>query len=216
MLFSGRTMSYLANPQGRTAQTFLGTTSLAVDQKKFGTYSLDVPDAVNARFTTVGHNDTNFTLEAWVRFSKFNSSGYVTIWDHYGGTSALGIYSNNIVTYQSSSGNIDFNLGVTLGTGLFHHIALTRSGDTIKLFINGTQRGGDQTLGGSFLPSGAQLRLRGSNLGNTYASHMDEVRLSKTVRYTGSFSVPTAPFTNDANTVLLCHFEQSPLVDDNS
>ena len=34
---------------------------------------------------------------------------------------------------------------------------------------------------------------------------MEEIRFSKTARYTANFTAPTAPFQNDANTVLLIH-----------
>ena len=36
---------------------------------------------------------------------------------------------------------------------------------------------------------------------------VDELRLSTTARYTANFTAPTAPFQNDANTVLLLHMD---------
>jgi hypothetical protein len=42
----------------------------------------------------------------------------------------------------------------------------------------------------------------------------DELRLSKVLRYDGDFTPPTAPFTNDSDTVLLWHFEGTPGDDD--
>ena len=50
---------------------------------------------------------------------------------------------------------------------------------------------------------------------------LDEFRISNTARYTGStLTVPTAAFTNDANTVLLLHMngaqDSTSFPDDNA
>ncbi|MFI5203556.1 MAG: LamG-like jellyroll fold domain-containing protein [Flavobacteriales bacterium] len=41
-----------------------------------------------------------------------------------------------------------------------------------------------------------------------YAGYMDEMRISNVVRYNGFANVQTAPFTNDANTIGLWHFDE--------
>ena len=53
-----------------------------------------------------------------------------------------------------------------------------------------------------------------------FAGYLDEVRFSKSVRYTSSFTPSTSAFANDANTLLLVHFDESTgsttFTDDNS
>ncbi len=44
--------------------------------------------------------------------------------------------------------------------------------------------------------------------GINYNGLLTEVRLSNTLRYTGSFSVPTAPFVSDVDTAALYHFDE--------
>lgn len=229
MLFSGRQSNYLAVPQitYRTGQTFDGSTgSISSAQKKFGTYSLDLDGTVTNRFSTTNHNDTNFTLEGWFRIgSSTNGSGYTG--SFFGGRNSansatsfgLALYGNSIITLSQSNGtNQDFTLGISLSINTWYHVAVTRSGNTVKLFINGTQRGGNKTFTGTFLSSGDKLVIGTSNLQSSWFSttYADEIRLSKRVRYDANSIEPTVAFVNDEDTILLTHCEAYPLVDDTS
>jgi hypothetical protein len=225
-LFSQRMMNSLAAPQGRAAQTFDGTAgSISTAQKKFGNSSHTLQGISSERFTTTGHDDSNFTLEGWFRFSGIRSGDYSG--SFFGGNNAsigntafaLSLFQNSVVTLQNrNSSNTDFVLGISLATNTWYHVALTVSSSTAKLYINGTQRGGNRTLSGPFLSSGDKLILGSAGLSGTWPNTTfgDEYRLSKTLRYDGSFTEPSAAFVNDANTVLLCHCEAYPLVDDNA
>ena len=44
----------------------------------------------------------------------------------------------------------------------------------------------------------------------------DELRISRTRRYAGDFTPPTGPFTNDAQTYLLMHFDSTLDIDGSS
>lgn len=216
MLFSGRHSNYLANPSGpaqRTGNTFTGVSgSLSSAQKKFGTYSINGFEA--GRFTTTGHNDSKFTLEGWFRFSS-TSASYRILFGGYNTSFALGLYNSDIMTLAQSNGtNQDFTLGISLALNTFYHVALTKDGTSVKLFINGTQRGGTKTFSGAFLNSGDTLRIGAGTLGQSMDGFIDEVRLSNTIRYDGNGIEPTAAFVNDDATVILCHAEAYPLVDD--
>lgn len=216
MLFSHRQFDYLANPQGRTAQTAAGTASVSTAQVKFGSKSLDVPNSTNPRMTISGHNDSSFTLEGWFRTSDWSTSYrcFFGGWSTSATSFGLGAYSNNIITLQNTSGtNVDFNLGITLATNTWHHIALTRDGTTARLYVNGNQRGGNKTLSGTMLGAGHSLLFGNSGLGSQINGYCDEVRLSTGIRYTNTFTPDAAAFASDATTVLLCHFDASPLVD---
>jgi hypothetical protein len=217
-------MNSLAAPQGRAAQTFDGTAgSISTAQKKFGNNSHSLQGIVAERFTTTGHDDSNFTLEGWFRFSA-TAGGYSGAF--FGGRGefsstgfGLALFQNSIVTLQNrNSSNTDFVLGISLATNTWYHVAVTVSSSTAKLYINGTQRGGNKTLSGPFLSSGDKLILGSAGLISSWANTTfgDEYRLSKTLRYDGSFTEPSAAFVNDADTVLLCHCEAYPLVDDNA
>lgn len=225
MPFSARQSIYLSNPvpaaAGRSAQTFAGTGSVTTAQKKFGSASVDIENvASNPRFTLTGYDDATATIECWFRYPSFAVNGYRTIWGSHNGTSlintSLAIYNDNLITIQNLSNNTDFNLGIILATNTWYHCVLTKSSTTYKLFINGTQRGGDKTLAGTLFESSHRIVFGKSNLASTTVGFLDELRVSKILRYTGNFTEPTSAFTNDSNTILLCHCEVAPLVDDAS
>lgn len=108
--------------------------------------------------------------------------------------------------------------------GNWHHIAVTRqTNGQIRIFVDGVldasgmgPSGNVSYLNGRstnypnsdpFLVIGAEKH----DAGNQYPSYngiLDEVRISNIARYTQNFSLPTAAFVSDANTVLLYHFDE--------
>jgi hypothetical protein len=213
----------------RIAQTFAtnANDTISSAQKKFGTNSLRTDNGQN-RFNFNGHTDNEFTLECWFRATTFTGSTYPAPLfglrnDSFGYFGfACAIYTGgNIITLANKAGtNYDFSLGITLATNTWYHFALTRSGTTAKIFINGTQRGGNKTVASGDMIGSAfstdRLMIGNSTLNYwPSAGFMDEIRLSKGLRYTGNFTEPASAFVNDADTVLLSHCEVFPLVDDN-
>jgi hypothetical protein len=66
-----------------------------------------------------------------------------------------------------------------------------------------------------FIVLGAEKHDAGAAEGNpaaypSFSGWLDELRLSNMLRYAGAFAAPTAPFTADANTVGLYHFDEGP------
>ena len=76
----------------------------------------------------------------------------------------------------------------------WRHVAVTRSGTSLRLFINGVQRG--STLTSSANLSDNQLKI-GYYYSETFGfvGKVDEFRVTKGVaRYTANFTPPTVPF----------------------
>ena len=109
--------------------------------------------------------------------------------------------------------------------GVWHHIAVTRANSTGQLAIYvdgvrdalGTGPTGDVSYRNGratgfpnsdpYLVIGAEKHDAGSQY-PSYQGLMDEFRLSNIVRYTANFTRMSSPFTADANTVGLYHFDE--------
>jgi len=99
-----------------------------------------------------------------------------------------------------------------VSAGEWTHVAATYNGAEIKTYVNGKQYS-------TFAKSGVLnnspdtfkvgRRTRGGETHSIYTGLTDEVRISKVVRYTADFAVPTKPFEPDDDTVALYHFDEA-------
>lgn len=94
------------------------------------------------------------------------------------------------------------------------HIAYTWTGHKMQIYLNGQgqedmhRSGGDE---GKRLADTVLATLGGkSSLGQPFQGRIRELRISKSVRYQKNFEVtsPDVPFTADANTLALYHFDE--------
>ncbi len=108
--------------------------------------------------------------------------------------------------------------------GRWHHIAVTRSAadGALAIFVNGqldaqgsgptgdvSYRDGRTTQypADPFLVIGAEKHDAGPEY-PSFRGWIDEVRISRIVRYRDSFAPPAAPFISDVDTVALYHFDE--------
>jgi hypothetical protein len=111
--------------------------------------------------------------------------------------------------------------------GGWHHVAVTRrhSDGLLRIFVDGqldaqadgpdgdvSYRDGRETPfeDDPFLVIGAEKHDAGPEY-PSYSGWVDEIRLSKVLRYTSPFAPPTAPFTTDGDTVALYHLDEGPV-----
>jgi hypothetical protein len=111
--------------------------------------------------------------------------------------------SGNVVIYHNNSSRIVSSSA--LSTGTWYHIAVVRSSGTLTVYIDGTADG--TWTDGTTYVSGGDLWFGDYPQSNQYGlnGYMDEIRVSDSARYTGSFTPSTTAFTSDANTLLLIH-----------
>lgn len=107
----------------------------------------------------------------------------------------------------------------------WHHIAVTRNSTTgqLRIFVDGqpdaqgngptgdisyrNNRSTAYPLSDPFLVIGAEKHDAGTEY-PSFSGLIDELRISGNERYTAAFTTPAFPFTPDANTLLLCHFDE--------
>ena len=187
---------------------------ISTAQSKFGGSSLYFDETsgqeVNVAYNTVAQGLTNngdFTVELWAYFTKLPSSGdtgYMMFYSH--GPEPYILMQNGGV-YLGAGGYPSF--ASTFTTNTWYHIAVSRSSGNLRCFVNGTQAG--STVTGStynYIPYTDNLTTRFGKFGDDrgrWQGYMDEIRFSKTARYTANFSVATTPFVNDADTLFLIH-----------
>ncbi len=209
----------------RTAKTITAGGNAQVDtaQSKFGGASA-LFDGTNDYLSIPSNNDFafgtgDFTIEYWMRPNTLVS--FDTSFDaRSAGEVAPVIYTEG-TTLKYGRGNTEVIAGGTLSTGTWYHVAVSRSGTSTKLFLNGTQVGSTYTDTGNYVNIATVYigSLRGGS--GSFDGHIDEVRVSKGIaRYTSNFTAPTAAFANDANTVLLLHMNgtdaSTTFTDDNT
>jgi len=151
-----------------------------------------------------------FTIEFWVYSTSYSSQ--INFYDsrpastngyypsiYSGSDGSLNFYVNNANVISSSASALTANT--------WYHIAVSKSGSSTKMFLNGTQVGSTYSdtntyLNGASSPVvGGQGVTRGSYLLNGYISNLRVV--NGTGVYTSNFTAPASPLTPIANTVLL-------------
>lgn len=134
----------------------------------------------------------DFTAEFWYR--PIVAYGDTLLYDH-GPTTAAGfsIWINSALKFGYLRGGSPAVAGTTTVTaGNWYHVAVCRSGSTVRLFVNGTQ---EATYTDSTVYPAANPRY-GSYVNNTYstAGYYGELRVTRAARYTANFTPPTTAF----------------------
>ena len=200
---------------GRTAKTVtaFGDAAYSTLQQKFGTGSMRF-DGTGDYFTVVSNIDfaygtNDFTIEMWVYRTV---SGAVQILLDQRTASPtnyapfLFIGTTNVITYSDGAATV-ITGATTVPLNAWSHVALSRSGTSTRLFLNGVQQGSTYTDTRNYIQTPISLGMRFDGVGSPFAGYIDELRISKGLaRYTSNFTAPITAFTSDTKTVLLLHF----------
>lgn len=164
----------------------------------------------------------DFTIEFWVKTATFNINTYyrrllcfgtdgatnlqLLFFNGSAATTNLSVYSNVMVVTGT----------IPVATDEWNHIALCRSGTSLKLFVNGVQSGSTSTTSQNFNAGASNGVYVGRYAidGGYLSGYMSGLRiLNGTALYTSAFTPPTAPATADANTSLLLNFTNAGIYD---
>lgn len=172
--------------------TAFGTTVISTAQYKFGAASGD-SGASFGRITAAPTNSIgtgDFTVEFFVRLKSTTTQVFFD-----GRTSSVlsepGIYWNsNLIYYTQGADRI---IAGTMTTGVWYHVAVSRSSGSTKMFLDGTQVGSTYTDTGNYTFPLVTLFARYDNGFHT-DGYIDEFRFSSVALYTSNFTPPSAPF----------------------
>jgi hypothetical protein len=167
----------------------------------------------------------DYTIECWFNTASSTSDNGI-ISNKYNNSSFNGNFSlrlndggnSNDIAFRPYNGTVAEGGLVTSGTGAWSdntwtHVAVVRSGSgtgNVKMYINGSLAGTSSGASSStILGNAGDLnigRQESASAGTNYLNgYMDEIRISSSARYTGTFTPSTTAFTADANTLLLIH-----------
>ena len=172
--------TFLGNAQVDTANQFLGENSVL-----FGatTDELTFPDSVDWDFGT-----GDFTIEFGFRSTGpiafdglIASSTVATGWYIHSSATTLRFTNNNIIVTEQTHG---------MSADTFHHVAVTRSGDDFRIFVDGVQIGSTVTDTVTVNGGSGPLFLGAlESSANPFGGALGAVRITKGVaRYTANFT----------------------------
>lgn len=195
-----------ANRRQKTL-TVTGDAAISATQSKFGGKSIAF-DGTGDKVTVTSSTDFafgtgDFTAEAWVY--RNTATGSHCIFDFRSasaGNNGILLFTNNNIQYYVG-GITRINVTISGTAGAWNHVALVRNTGTTNIYLNGTSVG-SYVDGQSYVASTVTI---GSYYNNTayFNGYIDEVRVSNTARYTGTFTPSTTAFTPDQNSILLIH-----------
>jgi hypothetical protein len=183
--------------------TVADNAQISTSQSKFGSSSIYLP---SASISTPSSSDFafgtgDFTVEFWWHVITFPTQEARLV--NFGGTPNSFInltygFSSNTFTLVNESVAHVLTTAQSVSLNQWHHIAYTRSSNTLYLFFNGALLG-SAGVGGISTPSTSVTFSSGPG----GSSYFDEIRITKGVaRYTSAFSPPTAVFP-DASSLTL-------------
>lgn len=194
--------SFTDNSKVPKVVTAYGNAKISTAQSKFGGSSCKFDglstsylESLSAEFDIAG---ADFTVECWVFPLDNSGSGSTRTLFHFnaGGTAGLHIHRNTsqyLIVDNGATGTTAGNIVLPLNQ--WSHIAVTRSGSTIRGFVNGVQC---LTHAAQTYVSATKISIgrygSGSITGNANA-YLDDIRITKGVaRYVSNFTPPLEAF----------------------
>jgi len=203
---------------------------ISTAQAKFGSSSLyNAADTNGSRVVvaySLQHNDFNFgsddfTVDCWAYQTALTGAGQNTIFAlgrNYILDPQVFVTSSGLLGASASTNGTTANVTFTwtggtqpaFTTNQWNHVAMTRSGSTLYVFLNGTLAG-SASVGTSSITqaSSPSINIAGRWVGDLsmFRGYIDEFRVKRAEAvWTSAFTPPSVPYTTDDRTVLLLHF----------
>lgn len=183
------TVTAVGDAQVDTAQKEFGTGSMQGLAETGGDY-LSVPNHADFDFGT-----GDFAIDFWARFD--NLPGDLAQLYSYDRTTGILIYlsaADKLDVFIEGTRYITENASINADT--WYHIALTRDGTDLRLFVGGSQLGPDATCSADIGGSGILTLGNDDAVNYGIDGWMDEIRISKgDSRWTANFTPPTEAYS---------------------
>jgi hypothetical protein len=190
-------------PKSQTHNPF---TSYRMQKTSFHSGWFDGASYLTAPASTAYTLSGDFTIECWVNTSVFSADTNARHLISMGtGTDATNLLKIGLVTTAGAVSNV-ISLyttsailvgSIVVANGGWHHIAVTRSGTNLRLYIDGVQSGSTVTTSQSF-NAGATTNIQIGRINSAesgrFNGYISNLRIiNGTAVYTGAFTPPIAP-----------------------
>lgn len=195
----------LADEKGHPVSA-VGDAQVSVAQSKYGGSSY-LFDGTGDWLSVGASPDWNlgagdFTIDFWVNFTNPSAPNQMFIGQF--GTPPqlawmvrLAAFFLQVYTSEDGTTYLGSQIAWTPSAATWYHVAVVRSGNSLMMFVNGTQIGTTLTFARNIFPSSTPLTVGagGGSPSYPFAGYLDEVRVSKGIaRWTSNFTPPTAPY----------------------
>jgi len=176
----------------------VGDAKISTAQSKWGGSSMSFDGTGDWLQTPVQQNFVfgtgDFTVEFWIYANAL--SGYQNIFDGRAVDATLFpvLWLHNTALELYVNGSVRVSSAITTST--WYHVALSRSGTSTKLFINGTQVGSTYTDSNNYVAGSILYLSRYAPSAQNYLNgYIQDVRITRGyARYTANFTPPTGAF----------------------
>ena len=209
-LLTCQNAAFTDNSTNKFVATVSGTTTVTGNNPYQSGYYSNYFDGSGDYLTTpsnaaFAYGTGDFTWEMWVFPTAANwTTGNYYLMDHGSNGGTLSYYQNVIRYYNSTTGtgSVLYTNGGTIPANQWTHVAVSRSGGTTSLFVNGALRA---SASDSYNYGTAAVTLANYGSGGVeFQGYISNARIVKgTAVYTGAFTPSTTPLTAITNTSLL-------------
>ena len=167
-----------------------------------------------ANNTALNLDAGSYTVEAWVYLTDATTTTPI-LSKNFGSAGGWMLYVQTTLRmrmYDASAAQVTATSSASLASNAWNHVAATRSGNTLTVFVNGVSSG-TATFSGTSTNT-AVLEIGGYASTGVLNGYISDARIVKgSVVYTGNFTPPTAPLTAITNTSLLTNFINGAIFD---
>jgi hypothetical protein len=172
-----------------------------------GPHALAYDGPPDCGIVEVGAAPESFTVEVWMRGDP-TAAAQLRPFANWEGIFELSERDDGIVIFGVGEERDVASYAFSQMDGVLHHLAGTydAADGAVRLFVDGVLAGANT----AYLGDAASSLHFGCSASGTSAFYgiLDEFRVSKVVRYTADFDLPTAAFSNDNDTEMLFHFDE--------
>ena len=162
-----------------------------------------------------------FTVEGWFKIDQQSSqNGIVGVWKYTANRRSWNIQTDNssngplefFVSPDGGNGSMGTASGGNVSTGTWYHFAAVRTGNTLKLFLAGSEVASSSFSGSLYDNTQDDLHIGSVTNSTDWANaQISNIRVTKgEALYTSAFTPPTTPLTTtsqsatESNVKLLC------------